>query len=44
MNSGQQRIYRVDVQPFRAVESWLEPYRQLWHAHLDALERHLDKE
>ena len=24
------------------IEHWLEPYRQLWAVHLDALEDHLD--
>ncbi|MEV0153954.1 metalloregulator ArsR/SmtB family transcription factor [Micromonospora sp. NPDC050686] len=42
--AAQQRIYRVDVRPLRAVDGWLAPYRRLWTEHLDALERHLDKE
>ncbi|SCE98620.1 transcriptional regulator, ArsR family [Micromonospora purpureochromogenes] len=42
--AAQQRIYRIDVRPFRAVDGWLAPYREMWTAHLDALERHLDKE
>ena len=40
--AAQQRIYRVEVRPFRAVDTWLAPYRRLWNRHLDALERHLD--
>ena len=40
--SAQQRIYRVEAQPFEAVDAWIEPYRRLWNRHLDALERHLD--
>ncbi|MGH3747652.1 MAG: ArsR/SmtB family transcription factor, partial [Micromonosporaceae bacterium] len=40
--AAQQRIYRIEVAPLRAVDEWLEPYRRLWSAHLDALERHLD--
>jgi DNA-binding transcriptional ArsR family regulator len=39
---AQQRIYRVEPGPLRAVAAWLEPYRRLWDRHLDALERHLD--
>ena len=39
---AQQRIYRVEPEPFRTVAAWLEPYRRLWDRHLDALERHLD--
>jgi len=26
-----------------ALDAWLEPYRRLWDARLDALERHLDE-
>jgi DNA-binding transcriptional ArsR family regulator len=40
--AAQQRIYRIEPAPLRAVDSWLRPYRQLWNTHLDALERHLD--
>jgi hypothetical protein len=25
------------------VDAWLAPFRRLWSAHLDALERHLDR-
>ena len=39
---AQQRIYRLEAGPFRALDEWLEPYRHLWTRHLDALERHLD--
>lgn len=42
-SSAQQRIYALDLRPFRALDDWLEPYRRLWSRHLDALERHLDK-
>lgn len=40
--AAQQRIYRIEPGPFRALDEWLEPYRRLWSRHLDALERHLD--
>jgi DNA-binding transcriptional ArsR family regulator len=40
--AAQQRIYRVEPAPLRAVDGWLQPYRTLWESHLDALERHLD--
>jgi DNA-binding transcriptional ArsR family regulator len=40
--AAQQRIYRLEARPFEAIDAWLEPYRQLWVRHLDALERHLD--
>ena len=42
--AAQQRIYRIEVRPFRAVDDWLSPYRRLWTDHLDALERHLDSQ
>ena len=42
--AAQRRIYRVDVAPLRAVDDWLGPYRSMWTAHLDALERHLDSQ
>jgi DNA-binding transcriptional ArsR family regulator len=40
--AAQQRVYRIEVAQFRALDQWLAPYRRLWHKHLDALERHLD--
>jgi DNA-binding transcriptional ArsR family regulator len=39
---AQRRMYRLRPEPLRAVDEWLEPYRRLWAASLDALERHLD--
>jgi DNA-binding transcriptional ArsR family regulator len=39
---AQRRVYRVRTEPLRAVDKWLEPYRRLWAARLDELERHLD--
>ncbi len=41
-SDGQRRIYRVRTEPLRAIDAWLEPYRQLWETRLDDLERHLD--
>jgi DNA-binding transcriptional ArsR family regulator len=40
---AQRRIYRVRSEPLQAVDEWLAPYRRLWAARLDALERHLDE-
>ena len=40
--AAQRRIYRVEPEPFRAVDAWLDPYRRMWSESLDALERHLD--
>ena len=39
---AQQRIYRLEPAPFRELDAWLAPYRQMWTHHLAALERHLD--
>jgi hypothetical protein len=25
------------------VDAWLDPFRRLWSAHVDSLERHLDR-
>lgn len=41
--AAQQRIYRLESAPFRELDEWLAPYRELWTRHLDALERHLDE-
>jgi DNA-binding transcriptional ArsR family regulator len=42
--AAQQRIYRIEAGPLKALDEWLEPYRRMWTRHLDALERHLDKQ
>ena len=39
---AQRRLYRVRPEPLRSIDAWLEPYRQMWDARLDRLERHLD--
>ena len=39
---AQRRLYRVRTDPLRTIDEWLEPYRRMWAAHLDGLERHLD--
>jgi DNA-binding transcriptional ArsR family regulator len=40
---AQRRLYRLKPEPLQEVAAWLAPFRQLWSAHLDALERHLDR-
>jgi DNA-binding transcriptional ArsR family regulator len=40
---AQRRLYRLKPEPFRQVDAWLDPFRRFWSAHLDALERHLDR-
>jgi DNA-binding transcriptional ArsR family regulator len=39
---AQRRLYRVRPEPLRDLAEWLEPYRRMWSASLDDLERHLD--
>ena len=39
---AQRRVYRLRAEPLQEIDAWLAPYRRLWNAHLDALERHLD--
>jgi DNA-binding transcriptional ArsR family regulator len=40
---AQRRIYEVSPEPLAEIDAWLEPYRRMWGARLDALERHLDE-
>ena len=40
---AQRRLYRLKPEPFREVDAWLAPFRRFWSAHVDALERHLDR-
>lgn len=42
--AAQHRIYRVETGELIALDEWLTPYRRLWTARLDALERHLDSQ
>ena len=40
---AQRRLYRLKPEPLKEVDSWLAPFRDFWSAHVDALERHLDR-
>jgi DNA-binding transcriptional ArsR family regulator len=40
---AQRRLYRLRPEPFQELDAWLAPFRQFWSAHVDALERHLDR-
>jgi DNA-binding transcriptional ArsR family regulator len=40
---AQRRVYRLKPEPFREVDDWLAQFRRFWSAHVDALERHLDR-
>jgi DNA-binding transcriptional ArsR family regulator len=40
---AQRRLYRLKPEPLRELDDWLAPFRRFWSAHVDALERHLDR-
>jgi DNA-binding transcriptional ArsR family regulator len=40
---AQRRLYRLKPEPLQELEAWLAPFRQFWSAHVDALERYLDR-
>jgi DNA-binding transcriptional ArsR family regulator len=40
---AQRRLYRLKPEPLQEIDAWLAPFRRLWSAHVDALERHLDR-
>ncbi len=40
---AQRRVYRIRPEPLMKVDAWLAPFRRFWSAHVDALERHLDR-
>ncbi len=40
---AQRRLYRLTPEPLQELDAWLAPFRRFWSAHLDALERHLDR-
>jgi len=40
---AQRRVYRVRPEPLMEIDAWLAPFRRFWEAHVDALERHLDR-
>jgi len=40
---AQRRLYRLKPEPFREMNGWLAQFRRFWSAHVDALERHLNR-
>jgi DNA-binding transcriptional ArsR family regulator len=40
---AQRRFYRLKPERFKELDAWLAQFRRFWSAHLDALERHLDR-
>jgi DNA-binding transcriptional ArsR family regulator len=40
---AQRRLYRIRPEPLMEIDVWLDQFRRFWLAHVDALERHLDR-
>jgi DNA-binding transcriptional ArsR family regulator len=40
---AQRRLYRLKPEPLQELDDWLDQFRRFWSAHVDALERHLDR-
>ena len=40
---AQRRLYRLRPEPLHEGDAWLAPLSRFWSAHVDALERHLDR-
>ncbi len=43
MVDAQRRLYQLKPERFQEVDAWLAQFRRFWSAHVDALERHLDR-
>ena len=41
---GRNRIYQLNPEPLRAVDSWIEPYRVFWAASLNNLKSFVEAE
>src|ERR1022692_1652235 len=42
--SGRPRVYQLNAQPLKAVDAWLERYRQFWQINLGNLKAFVEKE
>lgn len=40
---AQRRVYALQADAFREVETWLDSYRDIWSARFDKLAHHLDQ-
>jgi DNA-binding transcriptional ArsR family regulator len=40
---SQRRLYQLKPEALREVDAWLAPFRQMWSAHANALEKYLDR-
>jgi DNA-binding transcriptional ArsR family regulator len=43
MVDAQRRLYRLNPKPLQEIDTWLAQFRRFWSAHVDALERYLDR-
>src|SRR6266481_795477 len=43
MVDAQRRLYQLKPDPFQELDVWLTQFRRFWSAHVDDLERHLDR-
>ncbi len=41
---GRHRVYRLNPEPLRSVDSWLEQYRHFWMANLENLKSFVESE
>jgi len=41
---GRHRFYQLNPEPLKAVDSWLEHYRQFWKANLESLKAFVETE
>jgi DNA-binding transcriptional ArsR family regulator len=41
---GRNRVYQLNPEPLRAVDSWLDQYRRFWTANLDSLKAFVEAE
>jgi DNA-binding transcriptional ArsR family regulator len=42
-DEGRQRMYRLNVEPLKAIHDWLRRYEQMWNERFDLFEQVLDE-
>jgi len=42
--SGRHRLYRLNAEPLKAVDKWLDHYRTFWQANLSSLKAFVEQE
>ena len=42
--SGRHRVYQLNAEPLKAVDSWIEQYRQFWQMNLSNLKSFVEQE